>query len=97
MIYIIIREILTILIIILFFSTSFAAAAEPELEEIQSLIAEGKAELALELLNNNNLDGNTDLRFYKALLLSWQEDYQEAEEILIELIESNPQRLDSYN
>lgn len=80
----------------MFLSTAFISAAEPKLEEIQSLIAEGKSETALELLNTSDLKGDTDLEFYKALLLSWQEDYQEAEEILLNLIESNPQRLDSY-
>lgn len=97
MIFINIKKISIMLIIILFLSTAFTLAAEPELNEIQGLIAAGRTEEALKILEKSDISSNPDLKFYKALLLSWEENYQEAEELLLELIESNPQRLDSYN
>ena len=92
-----IKKTIFLTLFLLLMSPSFLAAAEPELAEIQGLIAAGKTEEALKILEKSDTSSNPDLKFYKALLLSWQEDYQEAEEILLELIESNPQRLDSYN
>lgn len=97
MIFINIKKISILIIIILFLSTAFISAAATNPEEIQALISQGKLDEALDILNSSDLNSNSDLKFYKALLLSWQEDYEEAEEILLELINSNPQRLDSYN
>lgn len=72
-------------------------AAEPTLEEIQNLIAAEKNEQALKLLQEYDLSGNPDLKFYQALLLSWQEEYSAAEQILNELIANYPERLDFYD
>ncbi|MGP3778759.1 tetratricopeptide repeat protein [Halanaerobium saccharolyticum] len=91
------KKIFLLVSIFLFLSSSFLVAAEPTLEEIQSLIAAEKNEQALKLLKENDLSGNPDLKFYQALLLSWQEDYPEAEKILIELIDTYPKRLDFYD
>lgn len=91
------KKIIFAAIFLLIFSSGFLLAAEPTLEEIQTLISQEKTDEALELLKNSDLNSNSDLKFYKALLLSWEEEYEEAEAILLELIESNPQRLDSYN
>lgn len=97
MIFINTKKISILIIIILFSSTVFIAAAETSPEEIQALISQGKLDQALDILNSSDLNSNSDLKFYKAFLLSWQEDYEQSEAILLELIDFNPQRLDSYN
>lgn len=90
------KKIFLFVLIFLFLSSSFLGAAEPTLEEIQNLIAAEKNEQALELLSESDLSGNPDLKFYQSLLLSWQEDYPKAEEILTKLIAEYPERLDFY-
>lgn len=91
------KKIIILSLFLLLISSGALLAAEPDLEEIQNLISRGKTDEALQLLKNSDLDKNYDLKFYKALLLSWQEEYEQAETILLEIIESNPERLDSYN
>jgi hypothetical protein len=91
------KKIFFLLLIFLILSSNFLLAAEPTLEKIQNLIAAEKNEQALKLLQENDLSDNPDLKFYQALLLSWQEEYSEAEKILNELIANYPERLDFYN
>ena len=91
------KKIIILSLFILIISSSVLLAAEPTLGEIQNLISQGKTEEALNILENSDLESDPDLKFYKALLLSWQEEYERSESILIELIKSNPQRLDFYN
>ena len=92
-----VKKIFLLTIIFVFLGSNFLLAAEPTLEEIQNLIAADKNEQALELLNESDLSDNPDLKFYQALLLSWQEQYQPAENILLNLIDNYPKRLDFYD
>ena len=91
------KKIVILIIFLIFISSSFLLAAQPRLEEIQGLINQGKTEEALNILNSSDLNSDPDLKFYQALLLSWQEDYEKSELLLLELIESYPERLDFYN
>ncbi|MGM0500119.1 MAG: tetratricopeptide repeat protein [Bacillota bacterium] len=91
------KKIIIITLFILLISSSFLLAAGPTLEEIQTLVNQGKTGEALQLLEDNNINSNSDLKFYKGLLLSWNGEYARAEAVLLELVESNPNRLDTYN
>ncbi|MFW6001531.1 MAG: tetratricopeptide repeat protein [Halanaerobium sp.] len=91
------KKIIILTLFLILISSSSLAADEPNLDEIQSLIAEGKTEAALNILNSSELDSaDPDLKFYQALLLSWQGDYEESEALLLKLVESNPERPDFY-
>src|SRR6056297_1741835 len=91
------KKTIILTLFILLISSNFVLAAEPTLEEIQTLVSKGKTDEALKLLEDNDINSNSDLKFYKGLLLSWQEEYARAEAVLLELVESNPNRLDTYN
>ena len=91
------KKTIILTLFILLISSSFLLAAGPTLEEIQTLVSQGKTDEALKLLEDNDINSNSDLKFYQGLLLSWQEEYARAESILLELVESNPNRLDTYN
>ena len=91
------KKTIILIMFLLIISSSVLLAAEPTLEEIQNLISQEKTKKALNILKSSDLSSNPDLKFYKALLLSWQGEYEQAEFILLELIESNPRRLDSYS
>lgn len=92
-----IKKIIILALFLVLISSSFLLASEPALEEIQNLIRQEKTEKALEILNNSDITSNSDLKFYKALLLSWQGEYNKSEAIFLKLLESNPNRLDTYN
>ena len=68
-----------------------------EASYIQELINKGNREKALKILNNTDIETNPDLLYYKALLLSWNENYEPALDILTDLIKKHPDRLDFYN
>ncbi|MGM0548857.1 MAG: tetratricopeptide repeat protein [Bacillota bacterium] len=90
------KKITFLICLFILISSSFLLASEPSLEQIQALVSQDQKEEALRILNNYDISSNSDLKFYQGLLLSWEEEYQKAEAIFLELIESNPKRLDSY-
>ena len=92
-----IKKIIMLTILFTLISSGFLLAAETSSEEIRELISQGKTEKALDILQKTDLELDSDLKFYKALLLSWQGEYERAETILLDLIGTNPQRLDSYS
>lgn len=86
-----------ILILLFLFTIPVIGTEDLEVSHIQELINKGKNEKALKLLNNSNIENNPDLLYYKVLLLSWNENYEPALEILNDLIKKYPDRLDFYN
>lgn len=86
-----------VLAIIFIFIFSFSVQSENiNLEYIQELINDQKREKALNLLEENDISNDPDLRFYEALLLSWKGEYQKSEEKLLSLIKKYPARFDFY-
>ncbi|MCF8000631.1 MAG: hypothetical protein K9K76_02055 [Halanaerobiales bacterium] len=90
------KIILFIFILILLFTIPIMGK-DLEASYIQELISKGKRDKALKLLNNTDIESNPDLLYYKALLLSWNEEYELALDILTDLIKKHPDRLDFYN
>ena len=91
------KKIIVLTLFLLLINSCVSLAAEVEVKEIQDLVRRGKTEEALNVLKSSDLNSDPDLKFYKALLLSWQEEYEQSELILLKLIDSNPRRLDSYS
>jgi hypothetical protein len=91
-----IKKIVILICLLILITSNFSLASEPTLEQIQALVSQDQKEEALRILNSYDISSNSDLKFYQGLLLSWEEEYQKAEAIFLELIESNPKRLDSY-
>lgn len=86
-----------VLAIIFIFIFSFPVQSENvNLEYIQELINDQKREKALNLLEENDISNDPDLRFYEALFLSWKGEYQKSEEKLLRLIKEYPARFDFY-
>ena len=89
------KRIILILVLILILSLPLKAA-QLDLSHIQELIEQGNNDKALKILKENDISDNPDLRFYKALLYSWNSEYDLSIEILNSLIEEYPERLDFY-
>lgn len=91
-----IKKIIVLTCLLILISSGSLFASEPSLEQIQALVGQDQKKEALKILNSYDISSNSDLKFYQGLLLSWEEEYKKAEAIFLELIESNPKRLDSY-
>ncbi|MGM0410976.1 MAG: tetratricopeptide repeat protein [Bacillota bacterium] len=89
---------LLILIPILMISLFFPVQGE-DIDEsfIKELINKGEVNKALNILQEEDISDNPDLQFYEALLLSWEGDYEKAEEKLLILVEKYPTRFDFYD
>lgn len=91
------KVIILILVLLLLFTLPIMGSEDLEVSFIQELINKGKSEKALKILNNANIENNPDLLYFRALLLSWNEDYRKAIEILTDSIKKYPDRLEFYN
>ncbi len=89
------KRIILILALLLIFSLPLQAA-QLNVTLIKELIEQGDNYKALEMLKENDISDNPDLRFYKALLYSWNSEYDLSIEILKNLIEEYPERIDFY-
>ena len=86
-----------VFLLIFIFLFSFPVDAENvDLEYIQKLINNQEREKALNLLEKSDISNNPDLRFYKALLLSWKDEFKKSEKILLQLTKKYPARFDFY-
>ncbi len=86
--------ILGMIIILLFSSSTFAG--EVDIIKIKELIRDDQYKKAIEILEAGELT-SPDLKYYHALLISWQGDYKKAEDELLLLIKDYPKRLEFYN
>src|SRR6056297_1292221 len=89
------KRIILILALLLIFSLPLQAA-QLNVTLIKELIEQGDNYKALEMLKENDISDNPDLRFYKALLYSWNSEYDLSLELLKSLIEEYPERLGFY-
>ena len=90
------KYLLLFLIFIIVFSIP-VQAQNVELSYIQKLINNQKRDKALKILEESEIESNPDLRFYQALLLSWNDEFKKSEEIILNLIEEHPDRFDFYD
>ena len=78
---------------------AYSSVARPDFDQIQKLIAEDKLEQALNLTNKELTEDkeNVTYRFLKGLILTRQEKLEQARDIFLGIIKSNPELPEPYN